>query len=148
MIGQTRFNCTLQTRESTPLECLANSVIVPGSEGQVGILRGHCPIVIQLGLGIMSAKGLVDSEYNMLEDRYFLLDGGFARIADNDLAVVAYDVISPADMEESELELLVQRARTTIETDLHSSEHKPKSVRKAELILRIVGMCRSASPAQ
>ena len=116
---------------------MANSIIVPAVEGQMGIMRGHCPILAQLGLGIMSAKGLSDFEYNKLDNHYFLIDGGFVRVADNDVKVIAYDVTAFDDIPMDNVDKMVEKAKKLLEGDNFTQQIRSHEIKKAELIVQL-----------
>ncbi|OXU15708.1 F0F1 ATP synthase subunit epsilon [Sedimentisphaera salicampi] len=145
MTSLSRFKCVLQTRKRTLLECMANSVVVPGVEGQMGIMRGHCPMLSEIGLGIMTAKGLSDFDYNPLEDRHFLLDGGFVRIADNNVAVIAYDVTGFDEIPMEKVDEMVEKAKNLLEGDKFTQQIRSHEIKKAEMILRLAELAKYSS---
>ncbi|TWT93444.1 ATP synthase epsilon chain, sodium ion specific [Botrimarina colliarenosi] len=67
---------TVVTPEETVVETTASSVVLPLYDGEVGILRGHAPMIGRLGYGEMrlTVDGKTDS---------FYVDGGFVQVADN-----------------------------------------------------------------
>jgi len=56
-------------------------VVVPGSEGEFGVLAGHAPLVAMLRPGILSIIGA--------NERRFVVRGGFAEVNPNGLTVLA-----------------------------------------------------------
>jgi F-type H+-transporting ATPase subunit epsilon len=103
------FQCRLLTPEGEMLNCRSGSVILPGLNGHVGILRNHAPVVSELGLGIMHVKDIPDRD-----DAFYLIDGGFAKMVANYLTVLAYDVVSLQDMEKSAAQDVLAKAKTVV----------------------------------
>jgi F-type H+-transporting ATPase subunit epsilon len=56
-------------------------VVVPGSEGEFGVLAGHAPLVAMLRPGILTILGA--------EERRFVVRGGFAEVNPTGLTVLA-----------------------------------------------------------
>ncbi|MDP8222815.1 MAG: F0F1 ATP synthase subunit epsilon [Candidatus Lernaella stagnicola] len=78
---------TLIVKVVTPAQKLydgeAGSIVAPGKQGEFGILPGHDPWLVALGMGplhIQNAKG---------ESWAFFLNGGYCRIDDNHVEVLA-----------------------------------------------------------
>jgi F-type H+-transporting ATPase subunit epsilon len=67
-------------------------VVIPGTEGDLGILPGHSKLITGL------RGGLVDIyEKNVITDRFFV-SGGFAEITESRCAVLADDIIRQSDL--------------------------------------------------
>jgi F-type H+-transporting ATPase subunit epsilon len=56
-------------------------VVVPGSEGEFGVLAGHAPLVAMLRPGILTVLGA--------DERRFVVRGGFAEVNPTGLTVLA-----------------------------------------------------------
>jgi F-type H+-transporting ATPase subunit epsilon len=69
--------------EKVLFEGEAESVVVPAYDGEVGILRGHAPLMTLIGNGVMRlATGGPSSELR------FSVAGGFLQVADDHVRVV------------------------------------------------------------
>ncbi len=62
------------TPERAVFAAEATEVLVPGIDGELGILPGHLPLFTTIRVGAMTVKG-VDGK-----DRIFCIEGGFAEI--------------------------------------------------------------------
>ncbi|MGE4480646.1 ATP synthase F1 subunit epsilon [Acidocella sp.] len=68
-------------------------VVIPGTEGDLGILPGHSKLVTSL------RGGLVDIyENKVITDRFFVT-GGFAEITESRCSVLADEIIRQADID-------------------------------------------------
>lgn len=67
--------------EETVLETTADSVVAPLFDGEIGILRGHAPMIGRLGFGELRISS--GSEIT----RYYV-DGGFVQVSDNVVSVL------------------------------------------------------------
>jgi F-type H+-transporting ATPase subunit epsilon len=67
--------------DRTVWDANAEEVILPSSTGQLGILRGHAPMLTALDIGVMRVR--VDKEWIPI-----VLMGGFAEIDDDNLIIL------------------------------------------------------------
>ena len=89
----------LVSPERLLLSAEADMVTVPGTEGYMGVMAGHAPLVTTL------RAGMIDVQINGQDDRYFIR-GGFAEISPAKITVLAEEAIP---MTELDLAVLDQR---------------------------------------
>jgi F-type H+-transporting ATPase subunit epsilon len=80
--GQTKLSVALITPGSTVYEGEADMVVLPAWDGEVGILRGHAPMMALLGEGEMRVTR--DGA-----ERTFFVSGGFMQVADDVVSVLS-----------------------------------------------------------
>ena len=78
----------------------AEEVILPSSTGQLGILRGHAPLLTALDIGVMRVR--TDKDWTPI-----VLMGGFAEVENDELTILVYGAEegSSIDKEEAQKEL-------------------------------------------
>ncbi len=80
------LQCVVVTPERTELDVKADSVTVPLFDGELGILKGHSPLVGRLGYGVLRIKaGDVTKSY--------FVDGGFVQVSKNVISVLTDRVV-------------------------------------------------------
>jgi F-type H+-transporting ATPase subunit epsilon len=89
----------LVSPERLLLSTEADMVTVPGTEGYLGVMAGHAPLVTML------RAGMIDVQVNGHDDRYFIR-GGFAEIGPAKVTVLAEEAVP---MTELDLAVLDQR---------------------------------------
>ena len=89
----------LVSPERLLLSTEADMVTVPGTEGYLGVMAGHAPLVTTL------RAGMIDVQVNGRDDRYFIR-GGFAEIGPAKVTVLAEEAVP---MTELDLAVLDQR---------------------------------------
>jgi F-type H+-transporting ATPase subunit epsilon len=89
----------LVSPERLLLSTEADMVTVPGTEGYLGVMAGHAPLVTTL------RAGMIDVQVNGRDDRYFIR-GGFAEIGPSKVTVLAEEAVP---MTELDLAVLDQR---------------------------------------
>ena len=120
----------------TPEQRLVNEVVdevvLPGSEGSLGVLPGHTPLLTSLGIGqIMFRRGT--------ERRYLTAAGGFAEVLPDRVSVLAEiaeraEEIDPERARKS-LDRAMQRLRgREADTDFRRAQ---EALRKALLRLQV-----------
>ena len=84
----------------------AEEVILPSSTGQLGILRGHAPLLTALDIGVMRVR--TDKEWTPI-----VLMGGFAEVENNELTILVNgaEEASSIDKEQAQKELEEMTAR-------------------------------------
>lgn len=68
--------------EKTIYEGEADSIIVPAWDGQLGVMKGHAPMLVLLGEGEMHVK-------TGGSDQKFKINGGFMQVADDVVTVLS-----------------------------------------------------------
>lgn len=80
-----------------------DEVTIPGSEGYLGILPGHLPLLTTVGIGVLS--------FHRLGKRYFMsIAGGFAEVLPDRVIVMAQTVELPEEIDVSRAALAKDRA--------------------------------------
>ena len=84
------FKLSVVTPEKPVIDQDAHSIIAPGSEGYLGILTDHAPLITALVPGKLSVTAQDNREAN------YALSGGFLEVSHNTVIILA-DAIEPAD---------------------------------------------------
>ena len=116
------FRFVLQTPTAKLLNCRVGSLILPSSDGQMGVLRNHIPMLGELGLGVMQVKDIIYEKGRPGDDKLFIIDGGFFRISENNVTVLAYDVETFEGMEMDQIKEMVAKAKELITGDVWFDE--------------------------
>ena len=128
-----KFRIVLLTPKSKLLDARVGSVIVPAHDGQMGILRNHCPTLAKLGFGILQVHEIADRP-----DAYFIVEGGFVRISENHVTVLAYDVTTFEGKSPKQVDEMVSHARSvTAGQEYIRSQQEAIDLRKAKFIVQM-----------
>lgn len=98
----------LVSPEKLLLSAQADMVTVPGTEGYMGVMAGHAPLVSTL------RAGMIDVAVDGKDDRYFI-KGGFAEINPEKITVLAEEAVP---MTELDIAVLDQRIRDAQEDEI------------------------------
>lgn len=82
MPPEERLTLALITPESTVYEGEADMVVVPAWDGEVGILKGHAPMMALLGSGELRVT-------RNGSEKTFFVSGGFMQVADDVVSVLS-----------------------------------------------------------
>ena len=93
----------LVSPEKLLISAQVDLVVVPGTEGDFGVLSGHAPVVSTL------RPGVIDVSDDAAEARIFVR-GGFAEVTPAGLTILAEDVLNLAELDTAELDQRIQNA--------------------------------------
>ena len=112
---------TLLTPEKTLFTGEVDSLIVPGTQGLMGILKNHAPIISSLAPGLLQYKtsGKKDSVF---------VSGGFMEFSHNNAVVLADSAEFPKDID-------IERAKRAFERAKKRLEQKDGDLAKAKMAL-------------
>ncbi|MEJ0025534.1 MAG: F0F1 ATP synthase subunit epsilon [Rhizomicrobium sp.] len=113
----------LVSPERLLLSDTADMVTVPATEGYMGVMAGHAPVITTL------RPGMIDILKDGADTRFFVR-GGFAEIGAEKITVLAEEAIP---MTEMALPVLDQRIRDT-EEDLIAAGTEAEKARIAEVL--------------
>ncbi len=82
------------TPEKTVLEVTAEFVTLPLYDGEIGIGRGHAPLIGRLGFGELRYR------FGSESAKYYV-DGGFVQVQDNTVSVLTNRAMDTADLDAS-----------------------------------------------
>ncbi|GGE17562.1 ATP synthase epsilon chain [Polymorphobacter glacialis] len=82
-------------------------VVVPGSEGDFGVLPGHAPMMSTIRPGAIS---IYEADSNTLTRRIFV-DGGFAEVNDKGLTILAESATPVTDLDPARIAVDLVAAR-------------------------------------
>ncbi len=100
----------------------ADMVTVPGTEGYMGVMAGHSPVISTLRPGTINVQGSSDGDVR------FFIRGGFAEITAAKITVLAEEAIPMADVD---VALLDQRIKDA-EEDVAAAKSDAEKARAAE----------------
>lgn len=85
-------------------------VVVPGTEGDIGVLPGHSMLVTSLRGGLVSIY-----EGSNVTDQFFVT-GGFAEVSETRCSVLADEIIRRSEIDETEAKALLAAAQSAYES--------------------------------
>jgi F-type H+-transporting ATPase subunit epsilon len=105
-----KISFDLVSPERLLLSAEAEMVTIPGSEGEMGVMAGHMPLISTL------KPGMIDVKIAHGEHQNFLISGGFAEITGTKITVLAEDAIPVASLDEQTLKQRIIDAEEDIAT--------------------------------
>ena len=97
------------TPESKVVETEADEVQLPGSEGYLGILPGHAPLITLLKTGVLTYRGGGRSGA-------LAVSAGFAEVADDKVSVLADSAQGPGEIDAAAAERERAKAEEEMKT--------------------------------
>lgn len=121
------FQCVVVTPEAQTLDAQATQAIVPGWDGQIGILTGRAPLLIKLGLGPLR----IDLPGG--QSRRFFIDGGIAQMKDNRLTILTNEAVAVEEIDASEANADYATAESSAPTDAKGRGERAHQMRRARI---------------
>ena len=127
------FRCVLLTPVGKMLDCRAGSVVMPGYDGHIGILRNHAPMLCRLSRGILQVKEIAGRK-----NAFFLIEGGFARVSENNVTILTDEVTTFEGLQRSEAEHILSKAKAVVVGGAYIQQQIGEvDVEKARLVVRM-----------
>ena len=123
------FNVSVVTQVKKILEQEAGYLRLRTSEGDIGILPNHAPLVAELSMGKME----IESPNKDRRDIYFL-SGGFLEISDNQATVIADEIFPIEEIDIESEQALVENLKKELEK-LETDEEKKRLQKKLKISL-------------
>ena len=116
-MADNKVNFELVSPERLLLDDQVDMVVVPGSEGDFGVLAGHTPFVSTIRPGVIDVH-----DGGAVRDRIFV-GGGFAEVTPERCTVLAEDAVPVADIDRGALEGRLRDLREDL-ADAKSDEER------------------------
>ena len=111
----------------------ATLVIAKGVEGDVGIMSGHAPLLIALGIGPLTLV----REGNRRE--VIAIDGGFLQVSRDQVIVLAEYAIMPSEIDVGQTEAEIAELRQRLQSEAEAEDVKRRLAR-AEMVQTVARM--------
>ena len=102
------FHFELVSPEQLLFSGEVESVVVPGTEGQITVLKDHAPVMTTL------KPGVVEVSENATTKRRMFVRGGFADIAPTGLTVLAEQAVAIEELDAARLAAEIQNAEEDV----------------------------------
>lgn len=99
---------------------LVESVVIPGTEGEMTVMANHAPVMATIKPGIVTVKPVSGPE-----QRYVVF-GGFADILPDVCTLLAESAVLAVDVTKDDLARRIQHAKDDL-ADAKSDEHRTKA---------------------
>ncbi len=111
-----KLQVKIVTPEKTLLETEAEQIVVPATAGEIGFMYDHVPLLTSLTVGYIKF-------YNaeQLTEKY-LLHSGFAQISNNELTILAEEIIDEQSLNKAELTQEITRLTQELKNAVAAEE--------------------------
>ena len=124
------FQCSVITPERVVLDTPATFVAFPAHDGEVGILPHRAPLVFKLGIGELRVQ-------TPSETQRFYIDGGFAQMVNNKLAILTEQAKKSTEIQPAAAEKALAEARAMPGLGADAQTKKEMALRRAKTMLRV-----------
>ena len=119
------FNFELVSPEEKLISAPAHMVVIPGEEGDFGVLQGHAATISSIRPGVIE----IFASANDNEPQRIFIAGGFADVTETSCTVLAEEAINVKDLNKSDLEQTIRNLNEDLsmakdDSDLQHTERK------------------------
>ena len=125
------LRCIVVTPEATILDRPAEFVALPLYDGEIGIGRGHSPLIGRLGYGEMRLR--TDDGHT---ERYYV-DGGFVQVVGNVVSVLTAEAILATEIDPGVAAEQLREAHSQVATSDALFEQRDRLEAQARAQLRL-----------
>lgn len=130
------IKCRLVTPTAELLSEPITYASIPAWDGLMGVEVGHAPMVVELGTGELRLA--FPRETHGGGDRSYFVSGGFAKIADNDLIILAEQAVPAESIAESDAKAeLAEAEARTVPDDAPDKAAAADAIREAQHAARV-----------
>lgn len=124
------FHCDIVTQEKSVFSGEADAISLPGTEGRMGILPHHSPLLTTLGFGevVVRTNG---------QEQYFAIGGGFAEVQPEKVIVLADSAEHAEEIDIERAELARQKAEQMMKEGVPEDPEKYAQIRASLLRAQI-----------
>jgi F-type H+-transporting ATPase subunit epsilon len=128
-----KLNFDLVAPEARVFQGEVDMVVVPGSEGDFGVLAGHAPFMSTIRSGAIAIHDGADI-------RRTFIHGGFAEVTPAGLTILAEEAIDIADVDPDEVERQLTEAREDLgqARDEDETREAQNRIEKFEALLQTI----------
>lgn len=124
--------------DKTVWDTKAEEVILPSSTGQLGILKGHIPLLTALDIGVMRVR--IDKEWKPI-----ILLGGFAEVENNNVTIIVNGVEENENLDPDTIQNQLNEATVAL-SEAETSKEKieaTQNLRKARARMQAINVLSS-----
>lgn len=108
-VSANQIKVTVLTPARKVLEAVGHAVYFPTTQGTVGILPGHAPLMAQVGTGVLHYE-----HENM--SSFLSISGGLAEVRDNNVTLIVDAAEEAATIDVNRAQKALERARKRLST--------------------------------
>lgn len=140
-MAEKRLTLELVTPEKVAWAAPADFVVLPSHEGEMGVLPGHRPFLVQLRAGEVrvTAGGAV---------KHFAVSGGFAEIKNNIVSLFAETAEDAGQIDAERAHQALEKARARVKPGLDPMQlaAMEAAIRRAEVRVRVSRRSKAPPP--
>ena len=126
------FQLEIVTPEKMVVRDVAEEMQIPGTNGYLGILPGHAPLITELAVGEISYR-------KAGQTHYLAVAWGFAEVLPEKVTILAETADRPQEIDEQRAQAARQRAEEELKTGQTEADftHAEDSLKRAETRLDV-----------
>lgn len=125
------FTLSVVAPDRKVVETEVSSVVAPGSEGYLGVQKGHIPVIVALKPGLLEYKDTNNINHSVV------IDGGFMEVSGDHVIVIAEGAAMASEIDIREAEAELEEARKALRGESSSVSSDDAADAMARALTRI-----------
>lgn len=130
-MANTFLQCTVVTPEKQVLDEKAFNVVLPAHDGLMGILSGHAPMLVNLGVGLLRYH---DSDNNPKE---LFIGCGFGHVRNNEVTILTREAVLPDQISASDAQEAYHQAQEMPKASSEQVEARNLALMRARNLIKL-----------
>ena len=124
MASDAQLTFQLITPDRAVLEVEATGVVFPAHDGQMGVLRHRAALLCKMGIGLCRITTSAGQQS-------YYVDGGFARMLDNDFTILTQEARSAEEIDLAEAQRQLAEARRRAAPNADAQRERRRAIERA-----------------
>lgn len=110
------FHVDLLTPQAKLVSAEVNLVLIPGVNGEFGVLANHAPVISSIADGAIRTEGRADG------DEPIFVSGGFVEVTPDSCTILAEYAVALKDVSRSDVEASIASHKRALDRDVSEQE--------------------------
>jgi F-type H+-transporting ATPase subunit epsilon len=128
------LKCVIVTPDAKVASENVYEIVLPAHDGLLGILPGHAPLLCKLGTGLLRYHN------DMMEEKVFFIDGGFAHVREDEVMILTSRTVAKGGIATADAERQLRVAETMSMATLAEVEERARAIQRAKSLIALSRM--------
>jgi ATP synthase F1 epsilon subunit len=118
------------------VDCDVFDVVYPAHDGLCGVMSRHAPMLSKLGMGIVTFNDFQN------QPQYLYIEGGFARISENKVRLLARRVVLAGEISKAQAESQLRHAEVMTTANPFEIKARQKAIQRSKFLIKLADLTR------
>lgn len=109
-------------------------MVFTAHDGEMGVLPGHAPMMVELGLGLLRFRDAADHSCVVF------INGGFCHVSDEKVTLLTTEAVTRREITPADAKMILLEAESMPETTAGERRLHHRALQRARLLLKLAEM--------